>query len=92
MSSKKILFKSDYLKELRFNENNKNSIWLNFLFFFIPIWGLFAIFYYLLKSPKRSKGILKWTILGILFQLMFIFSCKLFLFGVLSDYLITFLG
>lgn len=88
----KKLFDFSYIKEIRNNKNNKSSGWLNFIAFFIPFWGIFAIFYYLVKAPKKSKGILKAVIFSLLFQVLFFVICKIFLFDILSDLCITWIG
>ena len=47
--NKKQIYK-DYMKELQDNPVNKRSLWLNFIAFFIPIWGIF-LYIFLLFVP-----------------------------------------
>ena len=82
----------DYLKELRDNPANKRSLWLNFIAFFIPIWGIFASFAYLVKCPKRAKGLFITTIIALILQIAFIVFCNMFLFDYIGRILVTMLG
>ena len=50
---------AEYMADLQNNPVNKRSLWLNFIAFFVPIWGIFAVFFNLLKRPKRAKSLFK---------------------------------
>ena len=82
----------DYYKELQNNPVNKRSLWLNFIAFFVPIWGIFAVFFNLLKRPKRAKSLFKVTLVSIILQCSFLVFCYLFLFDYLGNLCITLFG
>ena len=82
----------DYLKELRDNPANKRSLWLNFIAFFIPIWGIFAAFSYQVKCPKRAKGLFITSIIAFILQGGIIVFCNMFLFDYLGRICVTMLG
>lgn len=82
----------DYLKELRDNPANKRSLWLNFIAFFIPIWGIFAAFSYMVKCPKRGKSLLITTIIALILQGAFMVFCNMFLFDYLGRICVTMFG
>lgn len=83
----------EYIEELRTkSKTNKKSNWLNFIAFFIPIIGVFWVFYYLLKSPIRSKSLLKTIVVSIGLQISFFFFCYFFLFNYLGNLCINLFG
>lgn len=81
-----------YLKELRDNPANKRSLWLNFIAFFIPIWGIFAAFAYLMKCPKRAKGLFITCAVAFILQAAFLVFCDMFLFDYLGEWCVTIFG
>lgn len=82
----------DYLKELRDNPANKRSLWLNFIALFIPIWGIFAAFAYLVKCPKRAKGLFITSIIAFILQGGILVFCNMFLFDYLGNICISMFG
>lgn len=82
----------EFVKELRNNPINKRSGWLNFIAFFIPIWGVFAIFFDLYKYPKRSKSMFKVVIVSMSMQICFLLLCYLFLFDYIGQICLSLLG
>lgn len=82
----------EYLAELRENPANKRSLWLNFIAFFIPIWGIFAAFAYLVKCPKRAKGLFITSIIAFILQGAILVFCNMFLFDYLGRICITMFG
>lgn len=82
----------EYLADLRDNPANKRSLWLNFIAFFIPIWGIFAAFAYLVKCPKRAKGLFITCIIAFILQGAFLVFCNMFLFDYLGRICITLFG
>lgn len=89
--NKKQIYK-DYMKELQDNPVNKRSLWLNFIAFFIPIWGIFAGFFNLAKRPKRAKSLFKTTVFGFIWQAALLWFCYSFLFDYLGNICITMFG
>ena len=83
---------AEYMADLQNNPVNKRSLWLNFIAFFVPIWGIFAVFFNLLKRPKRAKSLFKVTLVSIILQCSFLVFCYLFLFDYLGDLCITLFG
>lgn len=57
------------------NPEDKPSIGLNILSFFIPLAGL--IMYFMMKkdTPNKAKSIIKWTIVSIIIYVVF-YSCS----------------
>lgn len=82
----------EYLKKLQDNPANKRSLWLNFIALFIPIWGIFATFAYMVKCPKRGKSLLITTIIALILQGAFLVFCHMFLFDYLGNICITMFG
>ena len=82
----------EYLSDLRDNPANKRSLWLNFIAFFIPIWGIFAAFSYMVKCPKRGKSLLITTIIALILQGAFMVFCNMFLFDYLGRICVTMFG
>ena len=82
----------EYMKELQDNPVNKRSLWLNFIAFFIPIWGIFAGFFNLAKRPKRAKSLFITTIFGFIWQAALLWFCYSFLFDYLGQICITMFG
>lgn len=82
----------EYLSDLRDNPANKRSLWLNFIAFFIPIWGIFAAFAYLVKCPKRAKGLFITSIIAFILQGGIIVFCDMFLFDYLGRICVTMFG
>lgn len=83
----------EYINELREKSTaNKKSSWLNFIAFFIPMLGVFWVFYYLLKSPIRSKSLLKTVFVSLILQISFFFFCYFFLFNYLGSLCIALFG
>jgi hypothetical protein len=89
--NKKQIYK-DYMKELQDNPVNKRSLWLNFIAFFIPIWGIFAGFFNLAKRPKRAKSLFITTVFGFIWQVALLWFCYSFLFDYLGKICITMFG
>lgn len=83
---------AEYMADLQNNPVNKRSLWLNFIAFFVPIWGIFAVFFNLLKRPKRAKSLFKVTLVAIILQCSFLVFCYLFLFDYLGNLCITMFG
>ena len=83
---------AEYMADLQNNPVNKGSGWLNFIAFFVPIWGIFAVFFNLLKRPKRAKSLFKVTLVSIILQCSFLVFCYLFLFDYLGNLCITLFG
>ena len=83
---------AEYMADLQNNPVNKRSLWLNFIAFFVPIWGIFAVFFNLLKRPKRAKSLFKVTLVAIILQCSFLVFCYLFLFDYLGNLCITLFG
>lgn len=83
---------AEYMADLQNNPVNKRSLWLNFIAFFVPIWGIFAVFFNLLKRPKRAKSLFKVTLVSIILQCSFLVFCYLFLFDYLGNLCITLFG
>ena len=83
---------AEYMADLQNNPVNKRSLWLNFIAFFVPIWGIFAVFFNLLKRPKRAKSLFKVTLVSIILQCSFLVFCYLFLFDYLGNLCITMFG
>lgn len=83
---------AEYMAYLQNNPVNKRSLWLNFIAFFVPIWGIFAVFFNLLKRPKRAKSLFKVTLVSIILQCSFLVFCYLFLFDYLGNLCITLFG
>ena len=83
---------AEYMADLQNNPVNKRSLWLNFIAFFVPIWGIFAVFFNLLKRPKRAKSLFKVTLVSIILQCSFLVFCYLFLFDYLGTLCITLFG
>lgn len=82
----------EFEMELRNNPINRRSNWLNFIAFFLPIWGIFAIFFDLYKYPKRSKSIFKVVIVSMSMQICFLLLCYLFLFDYIGQICLSLLG
>lgn len=82
----------EYITDLQNNPANKRSLWLNFIAFFIPIWGIFAAFAYLVKCPKRAKGLFITCVVAFILQGAFIAFCYMFLFDYLGRICITMFG
>ena len=83
---------AEYMAYLQNNPVNKRSLWLNFIAFFVPIWGIFAVFFNLLKRPKRAKSLFIVTLVSIILQCSFLVFCYLFLFDYLGNLCITLFG
>ena len=83
---------AEYMADLQNNPVNKRSLWLNFIAFFVPIWGIFAVFFNMLKRPKRAKSLFKVTLVSIILQCSFLVFCYLFLFDYLGNLCITLFG
>ena len=83
---------AEYMADLQNNPVNKRSLWLNFIAFFVPIWGIFAVFFNLLKRPKRAKSLFKVTLVSIILQCSFLVFCYLFFFDYLGNLCITLFG
>ena len=82
----------EYIKSLQNNPVNKRSLWLNFIAFFIPVWGIFAGFFNLLKRPKRAKSLFLTCIVAFILQGAFLAFCYMFLFDYLGSICITMFG
>ena len=83
---------AEYMADLQNNPANKRSLWLNFIAFFITIWGIFAAFSYMVKCPKRGKGLLITTIIALILQGAFMVFCNMFLFDYLGRICVTMFG
>lgn len=81
-----------YLRSLRDNPANKRSLWLNFIAFFVPIWGIFAAFAYLMKCPKRAKGLFITCVVAFILQGAFMVFCNMFLFDYIGEWCLTIFG
>ena len=83
----------EYIEVLR-NDSTKNrkSSWLNFIAFFVPILGIFWVFYYLLKSPIRSESLLRTVGASLILQFSFLFFSYFFLFDYLGRLCIYMFG
>lgn len=92
-SNKKIKKVKEKCKKNKPNKTlNKWSFWLNLLALLCPLWGIFCIFFDLYKYPRRSQGVLIFTILGFIIQLLIILFVYFRLFDLLNQYFILFLG
>lgn len=74
------------------NTLNKRSLWLNFIAFFVPIWGIFVVFFDLYKYPKRAKSLFKVTLVAMIIQISFLIFCYLFLFDYIGNLCIVLFG
>ena len=83
---------AEYMADLQNNPANKRSLWLNFIAFFIPIWGFFAAFAYLVKCPKRAKSLFITCIIAFILQGGIIVFCDMFLFDYLGRICVTMFG
>lgn len=71
---------------------NKGSFWLNIIAFFIPIWGIFCIFFDLYKYPKRSCSVFISTFLGLVIQITIILFVYFQLYDLIEYYFVLWFG
>lgn len=71
---------------------NKGSIWLNIIAFFIPIWGIFCIFFDLYKYPKRSRSVFIATLVGLIIQIMLVLFIYFQLYEYIEKYFVLWFG
>lgn len=83
---------AEYMADLQNNPVNKGSGWLNFIAFFIPVWGIFAAFFNLVKRPKRAKSLFVTCTIAFILQGAFLLFCYMFLFDYLGRICITMFG
>ena len=83
---------AEYIADLQNNPVNKGSGWLNFIAFFVPVWGIFAAFFNLVKRPKRAKSLFVTCTVAFILQGAFLAFCYMFLFDYLGRICITMFG
>ena len=79
-------------REKKPRDLNKGSIWLNIIAFFIPIWGIFCIFFDLYKYPKRSRSVFIATLAGLIIQIMLILFIYFQLYEYIEKYFVLWFG
>lgn len=79
-------------REKKPRDLNKGSIWLNIIAFFIPIWGIFCIFFDLYKYPKRSRSVFIATLVGLIIQIMLILFIYFQLYEYIEKYFVLWFG
>lgn len=81
-----------YYQEIQKNPLNKRSLWLNFIAFFLPLWGIFMGFYHLLRRPRRAKGLFIVSIISLIIQGIILLILYNYTFKALGAWFIVLFG